>query len=416
VSSPALWRNREYVCYRTARVTSTLGSFLSGIAYPLLVLHLDGSAAQAGAVTTGWLISNAVCQLPGGHLADRFDRRLLMISMDIVRLAVVATIPVAVVLGHLTFGQLLAVALVEGAATAVFGPATTALVRSLVPAEQLPRALAQGQGLTATITLIGPALGGLFFSLTPMLPFALDAASYGLSALLLCAVPAGKRGPGGKRQAAAGDGGVTAGMRWLRSHPEIIRIIAFTGVLNLAGAATQVSAVIVMREHGTHAGVVGIVMACIGVGGIVGALLAGRLREQLAPARLCLAIGTVWAGGFLVLAAWSATWTIGPVLAILFFLSPAAGVMLATITLGKAPEHLLGRVSTAEQILNTGPAALSPLLAGLALQAFGAPWLWLTLSVGCALATMIAIRPLLASTSAAPAAVSDQPTTLLRQR
>jgi predicted MFS family arabinose efflux permease len=419
-----LSRNRSYLRYRAARTVSVLGSQLSGIAYPLLVLHLGGSAVEAGAVSSCWLVSRAVCRLPAGQLADRLNRRWLMIGTDVIRLIAVGTIPLAAAWNDLTYPQLVIVAILEGAATSAFEPASSALVRDLVPAAELSRALGQGQGLTAAASLAGPALGGLSYGLNPVLPFIADASSYGLSAVLLLAVrvpwsrlaaPAadateisgpGRSGPdrsspdrsGSVGSADAGreaDQRVTAGLRWLWSKPAVMRVLAFAAVINLVATATQVAVIVILRQRGTSADVIGVVMACLGGGAIVGALLSRHIMEWLDPPRLCLAIGAAWIAGFSTFALVSSPWVFGPLLAIMFLLAPPAGVMLGTITLGQAPRNMLGRVTTAEQTVTNSLVIAGPALAGLLLEALGVSSLWLILGACCLLVTAASIGPLL---------------------
>jgi MFS family permease len=401
MTSRGLWHNRGYVRYRFARVASLLGSEISGIAYPLLVLHIGGGAAKAGAVASCWLLTQLVCQLPGGQLADRFDRRALMIGADVVRLAVVATIPLAAVWGEVTFPQLIVVAVVESAAAAAFGPAAVALIRDLVPGEDLGRALGQTQGFRAATSLIGPVVGGACYALAPLLPFVLDAASYGLSAVLLVAVPVTWRRPA--RAAPGADEGVTAGMRWLWRRPAVMRILAFASVINLVAAAAQVVVVVVLRQRGSSPEAIGVVMASVGAGGVVGALFAQRIMDRLDPPRLCLTIGVVWAAGFAAFAAAPSPWVIGPVLALMFLLSPAGGVMLSTITLGEAPHDMLGRVTTAEQTVSSTLAMAGPFLAGLTLGSLGASWICLLLGGASSLAALVVMVPLLVRRRAAAA-------------
>lgn len=387
-----LRHNHAYIRYRVSRVVSVLGSQLSAIAFPLVVLHLGGSAAEAGGVFTAGMLARVICQLPGGVIADRFDRRRVMIVTDLVRLAAMSSVPLAAALNHshVSYAQVVAAAVVEGAATAAFGPSATAYVRELVSKEDLPRALAQTQGFSAAAQLAGPALGGLFFGLNPMLPFTLDAVSYGFAALLMVWV----RAPHDASAKVAGDRRLTAGMRWLTGNATILRILAFASVVNLVTAAAQISVVVVLRQRGTSSDTIGLVMAAVGIGTVCGALFARRVMARLEPARLCLTLGTVWAAGFALFAATSSPWVIGPVLGCLYLLTPASGIMLGTMTLGEAPRDLLGRITTAQQIVSLSLATVGPLMAGALLEGFGPAATWLTLS-GCLLTvTAVSIVPL----------------------
>lgn len=393
-----LWHNRDYVFYRTSRVTSVFGSRVSGIAYPLLVLGIGGSLVQAGALGSCQLITGMLFKLPGGHIADRFERRALMIAMDLARMVAVGTVPLAALLHGLSFPQLLAVAVIEGAGSATFGPAATVYLREIVPKEHLTRALSQTQATSGAMSLIGPTVGGLLYGVDRLLPFTVDTASYVLSAALLLGVSASKPRPSGQGT----DRRVTAGVRWLWRQPDLMRVVFFASSINLVAAALTVAVILSLRQHGLSAFAIGIVMACVGAGGVLGSLLATRVI-RLGPARLYLTVGLVWTAGIATFAAAFSPFVIGPVLAVMFALAPAAGIMLSRITLDKAPPDLLGRVSTAEQIVSSGLATAGPLLAAALLSGVGRSAMWLVLAAVCLTGTVVTIAPLISRTRATEA-------------
>src|SRR2546422_11538072 len=98
-----LWRNRDFVVLLTGELLSTLGSQISTIAYPLLVLALTHSAADAGAVAFARLVPSAVFSLPAGIVADRWNRKWLMILADGVRALAVAALGAAIVFDRVAF-------------------------------------------------------------------------------------------------------------------------------------------------------------------------------------------------------------------------------------------------------------------------------------------------------------------------
>jgi MFS family permease len=382
--SVPLRRQGKYVRFRLARFASLLGSQLTAIAYPLLVLSIGGSAVQAGAVASAWLILRAACQLPGGHIADRFDRRTLMIAMDAVRFAAVATIPLAAIWHGVTYPQLLAVAVIDSSGSAVFDPATSAFLRDVVPKAQLTEAWGHAQVVEAAISLLGPAMAGILFQFSHTLPFALDASSYAVSGLLLLRLavpPSQKAGTGADRR-------MTAGLRWLWTRPGMMRVLLFVGIINLVGEGASVAVIVSLREHGVHATAIGFVLACGGAGGIAGTVLARRITRWLGPGRLLAAVGVIWSAGFAVVAVAPDAYVIGPVLALLFTCAPAAAVMLGTITVGEAPRDLLGRVSTAEKVGTATLATVGPMLATVGLQTMGVSPTWLVMCGCCTIATV----------------------------
>ncbi len=397
-----LWRNGEYVRYRAGRVVSILGSQISGLALPLLVLSLGGSVIEVGLLTSCALVTRLACQLPAGYLADRFSRRELMIITDLVRVIAYGSIPLAAALGRPVYAQLLVIGIVDGAGGAVFSAAATAALRDLVPPAQIARAVGQSQVTTSTLALIGPVLGGLCFAIWRMLPFVLDAGSYLLSAALIATLAS--RPPAISR--AGDDSGrssprLDAGLLWIWRKPLVMRMVGFAAALNLAAAAVQLIAVIGLHERGTRPAVIGIVLACSGAGLLVGAALGWRIVAWLGHVRLYLACGTVWTFGLLVCAIAPTAQVLGPVLALLFFLCPATGLAMAEVTLRQAPADLLGRVTAATQLLTGGLAVLGPVVASVAVRAAGISPAWAALAALCLIATVITMAPLARRTGSA---------------
>jgi MFS family permease len=128
-----LRRKRDFVLLQGGQLLSSAGSQSTAIAYPLLVLALTQSSAKAGLVAFARVVPFALFGLLAGMAADRFDRKLVMIGADGVRALAVAGLAVQILLDRVAFWQILAVAFVEGAGSAFFGPATAGALRSVVP-------------------------------------------------------------------------------------------------------------------------------------------------------------------------------------------------------------------------------------------------------------------------------------------
>ena len=180
-----LRRNRDFVLLQLGQGLSTLGSTSTYVAYPLLVLALTHSPPKAGVVGFANVLPYALFALLAGVAADRVDRKRLMIAMDLVRAAAMASIVAALAAGVLTFWQVAVVAFVEGSAFVFFNIAEVGALRSVVPGRQLPEAAAAEQARYAAVTVAGPSLGGALFGLGRSLPFLGDAVSYAGSILTL---------------------------------------------------------------------------------------------------------------------------------------------------------------------------------------------------------------------------------------
>ncbi|HEV2888222.1 MAG TPA: MFS transporter [Jatrophihabitans sp.] len=392
----ALRANRNFRRFWSAHVISTLGSAVSAIAIPLLVLTLGGGVARAGLIGTCGLVTRLVSQFPAGQLADRFDRRWLMLSADLIRMIFIGSIPVAAGLDRLVFGQLLLVAMVEGVASAVFSAAAGIAVRDVVADEELTSALGSSQAASSSGMLIGPVIGGFLFGIDRNLPFTVDAVSYLISAVLLLGITVTppERGPRG-----GSDRRMTAGLRWLASQPQLLWVLGFAAMINIAGSGVEVGVVITLRDQGESSSAIGIVMACLGAGAVLGAVLAARLITWLATGRLFLLTGTVWAVGFGVLATRPAVAVVGAALLALLVFTPAGVIKLEREVVVQCPREILGRVNMAVSTGLLGLASLGPLLISFAIDHFGVSDAWLILAALTLLAVVLAARPLLRSSS-----------------
>jgi len=127
--TPPLRRNRDFVLLQAGQLLSTVGTQSTTIAYPLLVLALAHSPAQAGLVTFARLLPFGLFGLLAGVAADRWNRKHLMIAADGVRAAAIAALAAAVLAGHASVWAVLVVAFVEGCGSAVFSAAQAGALR-----------------------------------------------------------------------------------------------------------------------------------------------------------------------------------------------------------------------------------------------------------------------------------------------
>src|SRR5919202_2412213 len=144
VAPPApLWRNRDYVLLWCGQTISVLGTQVSQLAFPLLILALTNSPARAGFVAATRSVPWLLFALPAGALVDRWDRKLTMILCSAGSALALGSVAVAYALGALTIAQLAIVSFVEGTFAVVFGLAETSALPHVVPKAQLPAAVAQ---------------------------------------------------------------------------------------------------------------------------------------------------------------------------------------------------------------------------------------------------------------------------------
>jgi MFS family permease len=376
--------NVDFRRYWIGQAASDLGTQLSLVAYPLLVLALGGTAAQAGGIASGSLLTRMICRLPAGVVVDRFDRRTIMLGSDLVRAVALASIPGAALLGGLTYLHILLVAVVEGAASSVFRPAAMVAVRQMVPADQLTVAMARSQSRAAAVSLIGPALGGLLFTLQRLVPFVVDAVSYLVSALLVSRIstPLGQR-----RSTSRPDWRLAAGISWLLRRRVLRNVFVFAGVINMIAVSVVLVVVVTAEAQGRSGTTIGLLLACVGVGAVAGAAAAPTFLRMLSASAVFIGLGVGWIITAAVLIVTSAPWAVGAVLAAQFVLSPVGGIVVGKAMLLGAPDEFQGRVVSAADLLMSGLAALGPLLTGFLLDVAGVRDTLFILAALAALAT-----------------------------
>jgi MFS family permease len=170
--------NRDFMLLWGGEVLSELGSQAATVAYPLLVLSLTGSAAKAGIVGLAKWLPLAVFALPAGVLADRVDRKRLMIGCDLIRMLAAASIVIALIVGRPPFVQIFIAAFLDGALFICSYICERGALSQIVPVEELQDAVTQNEARTFAAGIVGPSLGGVLFSIARSLPFIADTASF----------------------------------------------------------------------------------------------------------------------------------------------------------------------------------------------------------------------------------------------
>lgn len=360
--APPLSRNRNYHVLWGSQLVSELVSQLCLIAFPLMVMAATGSALQMGAVAAVIAAAHMAANVPAGVLVDRFDRKRVMLVCQCVRAVAMASLAAALFSGHFSLPHVLVVAVAEGLLGAAFDPAEHAALPQVVPESQLSEAVARNTVRRYIATLLGPAGAGFLFAVDPMSPFAVAVVLLVASCVVLCFLRLPRRDPVEEPEKA---GMLADGFRWVWGHP-VIRPTLFW----LMGCELFISALIIIvlaasGEDDMAPGELGVMMTGFGLGGLLGAAVAGRLHAVLpAPAVI---IGFPWVGAALtlVLALVPAGVPTGVVLGGIAFFIPTAFTTVMTYQLTVAPDELRGRLSGIVGLFAGGAGAIGPLVGGL---------------------------------------------------
>ncbi|MGZ3674978.1 MAG: MFS transporter [Ktedonobacterales bacterium] len=173
-----LWRNRDYLLLWSGQAVSLIGTQVSQLAFPLLILALTHAPVQAGIAGALRALPYLFLRLPVGALVDRWNRKRVMLLCDSGRALALGSIPLAMALGQLTILHVYLVALIEGTLFVFFNLAEMSCLPCVVSPAQLPTDVARNETTTNIGYLLGPSLGGLLFGLGRMVPFLVDALSY----------------------------------------------------------------------------------------------------------------------------------------------------------------------------------------------------------------------------------------------
>jgi MFS family permease len=370
---PPLRRNRDFNLLWTGQAVSSLGSQMSIIAYPLLILGATGSAAEAGIVGGAALIGSLLMLLPAGVIADRYPRKRILIITSLTQLAVVATVVPAALTGHVYLAHLTAVGFLQGAASAFYVGASRGAVRRIVPSAQLRDAVARTQARDQAAALLGPPAGGALFGLAPFLPFACDSVSFGAiaAAAALLRTPLDPvRPPGTSPEPFRRS--ITTGLRYLLSRTYLRTVAIWAAAVNFVATGMLLMVIVLARNRGATSVEIGALLSINAACGLAGAIGAPRLI-RLAGGRN-LALLTSWllpacAVG-IAFAPW--VWLIGVLGGVTTLTVMPVNILLLSRATQITPDDLQAQTGNALQLCATSLSWIAPPAFGTLTDSLGA--------------------------------------------
>ncbi|MEV6608795.1 MFS transporter [Kutzneria sp. NPDC051319] len=380
--------NRSYRLLWAGQALSTAGFSGSMIAFPLLVLAITGSPAVSGFVLGVDAAAQLVAGLPAGALVDRWNRKIVMLCCEAAQGIVVASLVVALLLDHATVPHMIFVAATMGVCRALFLPAENAAVAQIVSQEQLSTAVAMNSARGALGQLTGTAAGGFLYAVGRAVPFAVEVLTHLISFVLLLFVRVPYRRPE-KLEKGHLSKEMVEGLRFVWRQPHVRATVACAISLNFFFSAYYVILVVLAKERNVPSGEIGIMAAMLGVGGLLGALLAPTLQRAISPF-LSIA-GVFWV--LTLLTPLAVFVDNGYVLGILFagmaLLPPTANTTIATSQLLLTPERLHGRMTSVMAVISGVSAATGPAFGGVLVQQFGGVNAILLCAAGIAVVTVV---------------------------
>ncbi|WP_298801860.1 MFS transporter [uncultured Pseudokineococcus sp.] len=358
----------------TSSAVSAVGSQLTAVAVPVEVFRITGSSTWVGVASAAGLVPLVVFSLWGGSVADVVDRRSLMAVSVAGIAASSALLALHAVLGVESLAVLLGLVVVQQAFFGLYAPARGAAVPRLVPARQLPAAMALSTTVFGVGAVAGPLLAGALIPLVGLpLLYLVDALGLLAALALVLRLPAMPvTGEPGRR---AGAGSVLAGLRYIGTRQ--VLLVSFLADV-LAMVLGMPRALFPVMAHEVYGGpadgglALGVLYAAIPVGSLLGGLFSGRVVRMRRHGALVLASVALWGAAVAAVGLTTSLWVAAVLLAVAGAADLGSMVFRGAILQTAATDEMRGRLQGVFTVVVVGGPRLADLLHGAAGDLLGA--------------------------------------------
>ncbi|MDF3300838.1 MFS transporter [Streptomyces tropicalis] len=387
-----LLKNVDFQALWISEAFAALAKETAEVAYPLLILASTGSAFYAGAVGSAQLLTASLLSIPGGTLADRMDRRLLMIICNVVRAVLLGLFSLLIFADRTHPFLVFAIAIGSAACLGISNPTGLAAIKQLVPPSQLSQATAQNQIRYFAATMGGPPIGGGLFGVARAFPFLSSAIGFVVSTVLLLFIRKPMKvehiAPGEKRHTAEG-------FRILARQPILRLLIVWIMGSNMAFTHSGVFLALIAtaESRGASAGFTGLLLSIAGVGGLIGSLIAGPVIKKVAPAKLFLAAAWIGPVAAILLANVTGIVPLGIIVACVFLRGPITSALFLAYLAAMVPDKAQGRVLGAVMFMSMIAAPVGVFVIGTVFDQAGPVWVFTVMAVLSGLAALPTLSP-----------------------
>ncbi len=403
-TGPSLWRDRSFLLYWLGRIISLFGTQITVVVMPILVFQRTNSALFTSLLGVLEVIPYLALGLLVGALADRLDRKRLMISSDLINAALIGSIPLAAAFDILTLPQIYAVALLSAVAFVWFDVANFGSLPALVGRARIVEANSLIGSSSIAVDMVGAALAGvLVATIGAALALAGDALSYLLSAACLLLLRRSFNNARSADPTAAVSGGpatairniladIHEGLQFLWQH-RLVRALTLLGfgVSVTSGAISGLIVVYAVRALGlaNNDARIGLLFAAGSVGAIVASALLPRLNRLLPP-------GWISLGGMMVMLLFSVVLALVPgfsaalvIYALWIAFTTLVQINGTVLRQRVIPEHLLSRTNAAARMVAWGGSPVGALIGGVLAEVISIRETYLVVTIGVAISALL---------------------------
>ncbi|MFC4242588.1 MFS transporter [Gryllotalpicola reticulitermitis] len=375
--APALWRNRPYLLLMSGKTTQLVGEGMGAFAAPLVAYSLTHSVVLAGLIAAVGEGGSLLATLPAGVIADRVDRRRLLIAASVFGTLLWASTGALAIAGRLTGWQLAIALFGVSVVTAVFNATETGAIRAVTRPEQLASAMAAIQGRSAVAQLMSGPIGGLLYAVARAAPFA--AAAVGHAAVVACTwlVRAPLNGELSEARRGHPITQLAEGIRFFTAVPVLRTSLWLVMLINLTVNGALVAVNLELVQTHTAPLLIGLLDTVAGGVMLLGAVAAPALMKRYPAGRLAIVgLGAI-AAGFLGMAVAHSYGGYVGFMAVACVLIPVVNSGIGGYITAIVPDALQGRVGSVNSLGYLAVAPIAPVVASIALAGLGiAGTLW----------------------------------------
>ena len=354
-----------------AAIVNNFGDGVVLAAGPLLVASQTSDPFLVSLAVLSGFLPTLLFGVLGGTAADRFDRRRMVIVVNLIRAGALAVLVVTILSGSVNIAIILITLFILGSAETFADSASSTFLPNLVAREDLGLANARMQGaFLLTNQLVAPPIGAFLFATGMAIPFATNAVGFVLGALLVSRVVLSSRSEIRIRSSLRSE--MREGIAWLMAHPPMRTLALTIFLFNVTfGAAWSVLVLYASQQLGMGPVGFGLLTTALAIGGIVGAVMYGRLERRFSFANLMRV-------GFLIetVTHLSLAVTTSSIVALSTMVVFGAhefvwGTISETVRQRAVPDEILGRVTGVYRVANVGGLVVGTPIGGILATVYG---------------------------------------------